>query len=133
MKKYARIYGGLVVEFFETADDISKMFHPDFVWIEVTGMQPMPQEQWRYDGERFTPPEPPSEDAVMVQIAATKSALMAAAASAIAPLQDAVDLDIATEEETASLRQWKLYRVSLNRIEEQEGFPTSFQWPTLPS
>ncbi|HGH4633069.1 TPA: tail fiber assembly protein, partial [Enterobacter kobei] len=43
--------------------------------------------------------------------------LMAVASAKIAPLQDAVDLDIATEEEIAALKEWKLYRIKLNRID----------------
>ncbi|KKB22881.1 tail fiber assembly protein, partial [Escherichia coli] len=35
----------------------------------------------------------------------------------IAPLQDAVDLDIATEEEASLLAAWKTYRVLLNRVD----------------
>lgn len=42
---------------------------------------------------------------------------MAVASAKIAPLQDAVDLDIATEEEIAALKEWKLYRIKLNRID----------------
>lgn len=36
---------------------------------------------------------------------------------AIGPLQDAVDLDMATEEERKRLIAWKKYRVLVNRIE----------------
>ena len=35
----------------------------------------------------------------------------------IAPLQDAVDLEIATEEERSLLEAWKKYRVLLNRVD----------------
>lgn len=37
MKTYARINEGVVVELLETDGDITKMFHPDLIWIEVTG------------------------------------------------------------------------------------------------
>lgn len=35
----------------------------------------------------------------------------------IAPLQDAVDLEITTEEETSLLEAWNKYRVLLNRVD----------------
>lgn len=59
-----------------------------------------------------------------------KSELMAVAERAIAPLQDAVDLDIATTEEKESLLAWKKYRVLLNRVNVREA-PDLF-WPETP-
>ncbi len=46
-----------------------------------------------------------------------KASLIQKASAAIAPLQDAVDLDMATEAEKAQLIAWKKYRVLLNRID----------------
>lgn len=54
------------------------------------------------------------------------------AAEKIATLQDAVDLGIATETETASLTAWKTYRVLVNRIPTQSGYPTEIDWPPMP-
>ncbi|MBZ3684048.1 tail fiber assembly protein, partial [Providencia rettgeri] len=42
-----------------------------------------------------------------------KKTLLVDAANAIAPLQDAVDLGMATDEEKAKLTAWKTYRVLL--------------------
>ncbi|SOE50872.1 Tail fiber assembly protein [Orrella dioscoreae] len=64
---------------------------------------------------------------------ADRQALLADAALRIAPLQDAVDLGTATEEETAKLLAWKRYRVELNRIEQQDGYPRTIGWPTPPA
>ncbi|WP_224795477.1 phage tail assembly chaperone [Pseudomonas fluorescens] len=33
----------------------------------------------------------------------------------------------------ARLKRWKQYRVALNRIEQQMGFPVTVDWPTAPS
>lgn len=57
---------------------------------------------------------------------------LALATLRIAPLQDAVDADIATDDEIASLKLWKLYRINVNRINQQAGYPTSVKWPTPP-
>ncbi|WP_083384092.1 tail fiber assembly protein [Cupriavidus sp. USMAHM13] len=43
--------------------------------------------------------------------------LMAEAALRIAPLQDAVDLGIATTAEVSALNAWKSFRVALNRLD----------------
>ncbi|WP_256575133.1 MULTISPECIES: tail fiber assembly protein [unclassified Pseudomonas] len=57
----------------------------------------------------------------------------AAADLAIAPLQDAVDLEEATLGETDALKVWKRYRIALNRLPEQPGFPETIDWPQLPA
>ena len=56
-----------------------------------------------------------------------KMALMSQANNVIATLQDAVDLDIATEKEAKILREWKKYRVLLNRVNT-----TRPEWPEPP-
>ena len=55
---------------------------------------------------------------------------MASAAKAMAPLQDAVKLGIATEEEAALLRRWEIYRVQLYRINPQDA--PEIDWPVAP-
>ncbi|WP_165976099.1 tail fiber assembly protein [Pseudomonas putida] len=51
----------------------------------------------------------------------------------IAPLQDAVDIDDATDDEKALLALWKKYRVALNRLPDQEGYPANISWPAPPA
>lgn len=74
-------------------------------------------------------PPPPTPDEIKARNTNARDALLAAAALAIAPLQDAVDLDEATDEETALLKQWKQYRVAVNRVDLTQTSPT---WPTAP-
>lgn len=57
----------------------------------------------------------------------------AVADAAIAPLQDALELDEATEAEAALLKEWKRYRVALSRLPEQEGYPSEVDWPAPPA
>jgi len=67
----------------------------------------------------------------MVEIADNqKSSLMAEATVAIAPLQDAVDLEEATDNEKTQLTAWKKYRVLLNRIDT--SIAPNITWPTKP-
>lgn len=60
----------------------------------------------------------------------TKNSLMQVASEHIAPLQDAADLEIATEEETSLLEAWKKYRVLLNRVNTTTA--PDIEWPTVP-
>ncbi|WP_232925170.1 tail fiber assembly protein, partial [Pseudomonas sp. S4_EA_1b] len=52
---------------------------------------------------------------------------------AIAPLQDAVDVDEATDADLAALKSWKKYRVALSRVIEQPQFPDAIEWPVAPA
>lgn len=87
-----------------------------FVWVD---------DEWQLD-------EQAQFQSLSQQALVDRDALLAIAAIRIAPLQDAVDLEKATGEEKAALLKWKGYRVNLNRIEDQEGFPLEFDWPTAP-
>jgi hypothetical protein len=62
-----------------------------------------------------------------------RDARLGLAALRIAPLQDAVDLGVATDIEAAQLLAWKGYRVDLNRITAQEGYPGAVVWPEPPA
>ncbi|MFJ7312967.1 tail fiber assembly protein [Pseudomonas sp. NPDC098747] len=59
--------------------------------------------------------------------------LLEQAALRIAPLQDAVDIDEETEDEGVRLKAWKKYRVALNRLAEQPGYPQDIDWPITPT
>lgn len=61
------------------------------------------------------------------------SRLRKVADDAIAPLQDALDLDEATEAEVQRLKAWKRYRVALNRLPDQPGYPGEIDWPAPPA
>lgn len=73
----------------------------------------------------------PTQEQLIIEAANTKQQLMKNASDAISPLQDSVDLDMATDTETAKLKEWKVYRVLLNRVDTQQG--ESIIWPTIPS
>lgn len=75
-------------------------------------------------------PPPPTDDEIKTINTNTRDALLAAATLAIAPLQDAVDLDEATDADTALLKQWKQYRVAVNRVDLTQASPA---WPAAPS
>ncbi|AIX49338.1 hypothetical protein PSNIH1_03320 [Pantoea sp. PSNIH1] len=61
---------------------------------------------------------------------AKKQALMNEAGDKIKPLGDAVDLEIATDDETASYTAWRKYRVMLSRIDTSAA--PDIIWPDKP-
>lgn len=58
-----------------------------------------------------------------------KQGLLEQARQHIGPLQDAVDLNMATEQEIHALNAWKAYRVALHRLDPSKGKIT---WPDRP-
>ncbi|WP_025138071.1 tail fiber assembly protein [Achromobacter sp. DH1f] len=91
--------------------------------IRVSGSDGMPM--W---GD--VPPLTPEQ--ALVAASTKLSSLMAHATAAIAPLQDASDLGIATDAELQALTTWKRYRVALSRLPSQKGFPLDVDWPEQP-
>ncbi|MFB5188656.1 tail fiber assembly protein, partial [Yersinia intermedia] len=59
-----------------------------------------------------------------------KTQLLNDATVKIAPLQDAVDTELATDEEKEQLIAWKTYRVLLSRIDTKAS---DIEWPLAPS
>ncbi|CAI3796862.1 hypothetical protein GLGCALEP_01659 [Pseudomonas sp. MM221] len=70
---------------------------------------------------------------LLATMVAEQAQRRAVADAAIAPLQDAVELDESTEAEAALLKEWKRYRVALSRLPEQEGYPSEIDWPAPPA
>lgn len=79
-----------------------------------------------------TLPLPPSVEEVTALAKVQRDKLLAIAANRMGPLQDAVDIDQATADEATRLVLWKSYRIDLNRIEAQEAFPVTIDWPVSP-
>lgn len=95
-------------------------------------------EQNKFDGTAWQvvliPAPPPPTEQTLVEIALHKrTELLMRAAHAIAPLQDALDLETATQAEIDLLKQWKAYRVAVNRVTEQDTYPHDVSWPIAPS
>ncbi|EOW5466661.1 tail fiber assembly protein [Escherichia coli O141,141ab,141ac:H43] len=87
---------------------------------------------WSYSSGEFHPPlEKEKTQDELIQIATeTKNALLLLASDALGPLQDAVDLQMATPTESERLIAWKKYRVQLSRIDVSN--PNQIVWPEVP-
>ncbi|MBD1228400.1 tail fiber assembly protein [Xenorhabdus griffiniae] len=73
---------------------------------------------------------PPTPEQLQQRAESQKSSLRQQADIAIAPLQDAVDLDMATDAEKSALTEWRKYRVLLNRVNCTTA--PDIQWPEQP-
>lgn len=70
---------------------------------------------------------------ILASAVAQAAHFRAIADRAIAPLQDAVDIDEATAEGIVLLKAWKKFRVELSRLPEQSGYPANIVWPVAPA
>lgn len=92
---------------------------------------------WLLENGKFTPPplteaevEAAKQAAIYSNIA-TKDSLMNDSTQKISVLQDAVDLEMATDEEKITLQAWKKYRVILSRLNaDTDG---DINWPEKPN
>lgn len=90
-----------------------------------------------YDGENFTALALTDEQQEAQDVAATsmnitiESTLMNEASQIISVFQDAVDLEVVTDEETKALPLWKKHRVLLRRTNAE--ISTSITWPDKPA
>lgn len=127
---------GVVIAFYDTEDspapgDALVVDISDELWAALLAAQSTGKRLIR--GEDGMPvaadPLPPTTDEILTVNTADRDRRLAVATLAIAPLQDAVDLDIATSDETATLKLWKQYRVAVNRADLTQ-WPV--QWPASP-
>jgi len=130
MKTYARIENQRVAEIVSLDVKPEELYHPSLIWVEVTGMPEQPDVNYRYSDGVFTAPVTDTENAVLIA-SSRLAAEMDEANRTIAPLQDAIDISIATDAEIARLAEWKRYRVALSRIDTSKA--PDIEWPVTPN
>ncbi|MFW0766681.1 tail fiber assembly protein [Trabulsiella odontotermitis] len=105
--------------------------------VEVVELGPLPKntvsvapdgEFQRWDGEVWIVDEEAKKAALQRDAESQKADLMRMANENILPLQDAVDLEIATDEEVEQLKAWKKFRVMVSRVDTSEPV-----WPEVPT
>lgn len=93
----------------------------------TTSMAPDGQYQ-KWNGKIWVKDEIAERIAKLTEATIQKNSLMQMANGHVSPLQDAVDLAIATDEEAKQLTSWKNYRVLLNRVDCSKPV-----WPEVPT
>ncbi|WP_350306838.1 tail fiber assembly protein [Photorhabdus viridis] len=113
--------GSLPDELIEVSDDIYQEYAANTA----------PEGKYRIASKNGLPEwadiPPPIKEELQQYAENKKQQLMMKASDRIAPLQDAVDLGIATEAEKEALLAWKKYRVMLNRIDIKQV--PDIEWP----
>jgi Caudovirales tail fibre assembly protein. len=69
-------------------------------------------------------------DELIAKAEVTKASILSEATQVISTLEDAVDLDIATEAEEVALVAWKKYRVLVRRVKTENA--PDIDWPEEP-
>lgn len=135
MSRYAVVKDGKVTNLIEWSGD---EYDPGegCELIELDENSPVAQ-GWAYENGEFSAPglteeqEKEIKERKTAENIATRSYLLSLATENISPLQDAVDLDEATEEEKALLLAWKKYRIAVNRIDANTA--DDIDWPEQPA
>ncbi len=106
---------------------------------EITELGELPETQTfkqpttdfdKWDGTQWVTDNAALKADQIEQAERQRMALLRHANESIALLQDAVDLDIATEAEKAALLEWKKYRIMLNRV--NISLVSDIEWPEQP-
>lgn len=95
----------------------------------ITLLVPGSYDVW--DGKKWVTDEAAQHQAAIESARLELSRRQSIAVNAIATLDDAVNMEMATEEETALLAEWKKYRVLLSRIDVSTA--PDITWPVAPA
>lgn len=115
--------------------DVSALFPSGLSVAEVdastvSDMDTLISGNWAYQDGAITAVVPTQAQEV-ANATSKKALLMRQCTDKIATLQDAVDLDMATDDEKTALTAWKKYRVLLNRVDTTKA--PDIAWPDQPA
>lgn len=113
------------------AKDISSLFPEGRSVIELTSL-PVGTEidgNWLYSNGQIVP-RGITQAELTKQAESKKARLLLQAEKMIAPFRDAVELEIATDEEKDRYVAWRNYRVIVNRVDTSD--PEKISWPNCP-
>lgn len=136
--KYALIQNSIISEIFETDGDITRMFHPDLIWLNISKINPEPQEGWTatQTGDRWIFEElfvaPPTNEQLKAEAIAQRDFLLREAEGETAGMADAFIAGLLEEEDIKKFISFASYKLKLNKIDHQKGFPEKIDWPKLP-
>lgn len=127
MRSYLLIQEGIAVEFFETDGDMTEMFHPSWIWIDVTDMEVKPSAGWVFEEGTFSPPPP--VQMTKDQAISKQTGLLSEADQLIAPLMDDFVLDDLSDEGGKKLKRLSTYRKELRALDLDNI--SAIVWPEL--
>lgn len=137
MKTYALIENGRVSSLFTTAGDMSEMFHHSMVWVDVTGVDSVSdglvatEDDGVWTFAEYIPP--PLTNAELKSMAmAQRGILLVTANEATAGMADAYIAGLMDADEEALFKTWAAYKLALNKIDKQPGYPNEIVWPVAP-
>lgn len=136
-KTDSRVDNGLAVEFIEPEGDITTMFHPSLTRVSLSGITPQPLEGWiaeAVDGIwKFSVPtiNPPTLKELWIKAMIQRDDLLRSANEATAGMADAFIAGLLGSDDTAKFRAYATYKLELNKIDTQPGFPADIDWPSL--
>lgn len=138
MKDYAHIQEGVVVSTLETDEDITQMFHPSWLWVETTELEVKPDSGWiakeSTAGWSFAPPEPSLSLKQLEFLAITeRDSRLSKADNVTAGMGDAFITGVLNEEDTIIFKKYAAYKLALNKISVQAGYPANIDWPLEPT
>lgn len=84
----------------------------------------------KWNGKKWVTDTEAQKASLIAEADNEKAQRLDEANSTITYLQEAVDVDLATEAETAALQEWKKYRVLLNRVDTSTA--PDIDWPEKP-
>lgn len=138
MKTYANIADGVVQYLLPTDGDITEMFHPDMIWVDVTDAIPPIVAGWtaaEADGIwSFAAPVPPVPTDAELKSAALsqRDTLLSQANEATTGMTDAFLADLLSDTDKIMFKTYAAYKLALNKIDRQPGYPTTIDWPVAP-
>lgn len=96
------------------------------------GLERLSDKEWAKIKAAQEAASAPSPEQVLLEANAQRDKLLTLAGLRIAPLQDAIDLGESTDADIAYLKLWRAYRVGVNRVSQQSGYPSKIEWPAAP-
>ncbi|MFV8875327.1 tail fiber assembly protein [Serratia fonticola] len=113
------------------SEDVSRIYPVGLTVVEVDSLPDGCDisGRWIFKSGQVAPREITQQE-LIATATKKKTELMLVATKKMAPLQDAVELGIADDNEIKKLDAWKVFRVNLNRIDVTQA--PDIEWPIEP-
>lgn len=143
IKKYLHVLDGLALESFEIEGDVTTMFHPSWVMVDVTDISPQPSAGWSANksGDEwvFSAPIAPEANAGLLaeSVRQQRDGLLRGVYDPSIIMAQRM-LRMASTPEAIAYAKVKIteldaYAELLASIPDQAGFPIAVNWPVAPS